>query len=363
MNNNRTNRTEFHALKNGNVSKNRNASKHRNALEHRNTLKGKNASGRNFFCKKASAASLCLAAVLSLSGCSLALEEAQSQPGQDRLAGVFVTTEYIRQGTPEIEMNSQGEITFKETTEKVYGTLNRENDSSQPPITFPGLEGYGLYCLEFPEKDFEGTGITVNDGEERMVSYYTGDDFFTDLHFSSTDQEEGAEGSLYVSTDTSFNYFFNPVYQQKDGQVYLLPGTGISTDYFVDGQQYSHDTSQSISRNMDGKEETKSYRFKVSIVAADPPVDTELLFMSEDHQLLKSLRAAQLDALFEKEVPELELSADVAYLILQQKTKDGTESTHQLFDHGAETLTYMVPAENHMLRELQIYLVWPDTDQ
>lgn len=357
MNNNRANEAEFHTLKNGNTSKNGNASKHRNAL------KGKNASGRNFSCKKGSAASLCLAAVLSLCGCSLALEEAQSQPGQDRLAGVFVTREYIRQGTPEIEMNSRGEITFRETTEKIYGTLNRENDSSQPPITFPGLEGYGLYCLEFPEKDFEGTGITVNDGEERMVSYYTGDDFFTDLHFSSTDQEEGSEGSLYVSADTAFNYFFNPVYQQKDGQVYLLPGTGISTAYFVDGQKYSHDTSQSISRNMDGKEETKSYCFKVSIVAADPPVDTELLFMSEDHQLLKSLSDAQLDAFFEKEVPELELPADVAYLILQQKTKDGAESTHQLFDHGAETLTYMVPAENHMLRELQIYLTWQDADQ
>ncbi|MCR2047115.1 hypothetical protein NSB25_07480 [Acetatifactor muris] len=327
MNNNRANKTKFHALKSG------------------------------------TATSLCLAAVLSLSGCSLALEEAPSQPGQDRLAGVFVTREYIRQGTPEIEMNSRGEITFKETNEKIYGTLNRENDSSQPPIVFPGLEGYGLYCLEFPEKDFDGTGITINDGEERMVSYYTGDDFFTDLHFSSTDQEEGAEGSLYVSADTAFNYFFNPVYQQEDGQVYLLPGTGISTDYFVDGQQYSHDTAQSISRNMDGREKTKSYRFKVSIVSAAPPVDTELLFMGENHQLLKSLSAAQLDAFFEKEVPELELPADVAYLILQQKTKDGVESTHQLFDRGSEILTYMVPAENHMLRELQIYLTWQDAAQ
>lgn len=357
MNNNRANVAEFHALKNGNTSK------HRNAPKHRTVLKSKNAYGRNFSCKKVSAASLCLAAVFSLSGCRLALEEAESQPGQDRLAGIFVTTDHVRQGTPEIEMNSRGEITFRETTEKVYGTLNRENDSSQPPITFPGLEGYGLYCLEFPEKDFDGTSITINDNEEHMVIYYTSDDFFTDLRFSSTDQEEGAEGSLYVSPDNRSAFFFNPVYQQADGQVYLLPGTGISTDSFVDGQQWSHDTSQSMSRNTDEKEETKSYRFKITIVAADPPVETELFFMSEDHRLLRSLTEAQLDTFFEKKVPQLELPADVAYLILRQKTKDNPEGTHQLFDHGTEALTYMVSAENHMLREQELYLVWQDAGQ
>lgn len=326
--------------------------------------KRENTPGRNISCKKVSAALFCLIAALLPSGCSLALDEAPIRTGQDRLAGVFVTSEYIRQGTPEIEMNSQGEITIKETTKKIYGTLNKDTGSTQPPITFPGLEGYGLYRLEFPEMDFMGTGVTdYSSSISEMVSYYTGDDFFTDLHFSSTDEEESAEGSLYVSTDTSFNYFFNPVYQQEDGQVYLLPGTGISTAYFVDGQKYAHDTSQSITRNTDGKEESKSYRFKVSIVAADPPAETELFFMSEDHKLLRSLTTAQLNTFAEKENPQLELSPDVSYLILQQKTKDGAESTHRLFDRGEETLTYMVPAENHMLREMQIYLIWQDAGQ
>lgn len=310
------------------------------------------------------AALFCLTAALLLSGCSLALEEAPTKPGQDRLAGVFVTSEYIRQGTPEIKVNSQGEITLEETTEKIYGTLNKDAKGTQSPITFPGLEGYGLYRLEFPEMDFAGTGVTdYSSSISNIVSYYTSDDFFTDLHFSSTDEEEGAEGSLYVSTDTAFNYFFNPVYQQEDGQVYLLPGTGISTVSFVDGQQYGHDTAQSITRNTDGKEESKSYRFKVSIVAADPPVETELFFLSEGHQLLQSLTEAQLDAFGEGESPGLELPADVSYLILRQKTKNGTESTHRLFDRGEETLTYMVPAENQMLREIQLPLFWQDAGQ
>lgn len=328
-------------------------------------LRSGKASSRSHSRKKISAVSLCLAAVLSLSGCSLALAEALPGPGQDRLAGIFVTTDYILLGEPEIQVNNQGEITIKETTEKIYGTLNKENDSTQPPIVFPGLEGYGFYCLEFPEKDFGSTGIAItgNGSGEHMVNYYTGDDLFTDLHFSSTNEEEYAEGSLYTSPDTRLVYYFNPVYQQKDGQIYLLPGTGISTDSFVDGQRYSHDTSQSISRNTDGKEETRSYRFKINIVAADPLIDTELLFMSEDHQLLRSLTAAQLDALFEKELPQLELTSDIAYLILRQKTKDSGESTHRLFDRGTETLTYMVPAENHLLRELQLPLIWQDADQ
>ncbi|WP_276949104.1 hypothetical protein [Acetatifactor muris] len=325
--------------------------------------KSRHTPGKNISCKKISAALFCLTAALLLSSCSLALDEAPARPGQDRLAGIFVTSEYIRQGTPEIKMNSRGEITIEETTEKIYGTLNKDAGSTQPPITFPGLEGYGLYRLEFPEMDFTGTGVTDYSSGNDIVGYYTCDDFFTDLYFFSTDEEEGAEGSIYISPDVGFVYYFNPVYQQADGQIYLLPGTGLSTTSFTDGQKQSHDTSQSITRNRAGKEETKSYRFKVSIVAADPPAETELFFMSEDHQLLQSLTEAQLDALGERESPGLELPADVSYLILRQKTKNGAESTHRLFDRGEETLTYMMPAENHMLREIQLPLFWQDAGQ
>ena len=275
--------------------------------------KSRHTPGKNISCKKISAALFCLTAALLLSSCSLALDEAPSRPGQDRLAGIFVTSEYIRQGTPEIKIT--------------------------------------------------GTGVTDYSSENDIVGYYTCDDFFTDLYFFSTDEEEGAEGSIYISPDVGFVYYFNPVYQQADGQIYLLPGTGLSTTSFTDGQKQSHDTSQSITRNRAGKEETKSYRFKVSIVAADPPAETELFFMSEDHQLLQSLTEAQLDALGERESPGLELPADVSYLILRQKTKNGAESTHRLFDRGEETLTYMMPAENHMLREIQLPLFWQDAGQ
>lgn len=285
--------------------------------------------------------------LLAYAGVPLALAEAETKAGEDRLAGIFVTTDYIEPGMPHVDVNARGEIVIKEQApDKIYGTVNDRTDRNQPPVSFPGLEGFGIYCLQFWE-----------DASQAFSYYWTADNIFAGLNFSALDEEDLVEASFYVKSGTPCAYYFHPVYQQEDGQAYLLPGSGISSDSF-DGFRYSYSLSQSVSRNWNGTEETKGYRYSVTVIGADAPGDTELLFISRDGKMLRSLSGEELEARFQSDMPQLEIPADVAYLILRQTKNGSSEYTHTLFDRGAECLEYMVAAEDRFLHPRNLSLTW-----
>ena len=273
----------------------------------------------------------------------LALPESQAE--EDRLAGIFVTEKHIESGMPEIDVNALGEIVIKEQEPaRIYGTINEDDLSI--PVTFPGLEGFGIYNLQLQDE-----------ASQIPSGFYTCDDIFTDMHLTASDDEEHAEASLYVRAGSPCSYYFNPVYQQADGTLYLLPGSGITSDS-LNGASWSQSIAQSRSTSFGGTEETESYRFTVNIISADVPADTELIFMEQDNQVLRRLSGQELELLFQQDTPGLELPADVSYLILRQ-TKDGTEEyTHTLFDRGAESLEYMVPADDSCLHPRSLPLIW-----
>lgn len=296
------------------------------------------------------AAILSAAALLLLCGGLLAragvpLALAESQTGDDRLAGIFITKKYIEPGMPEIDVNARGEIVIKEQeAARIYGTINEDDLSI--PVTFPGLEGFGIYNLQLQDE-----------ASQIPSGFYTCDDIFTDIHFTTSDAEEHAEASVYVRADSPCSYYFNPVYQQADGTLYLLPGSGITSDS-LNGTSWSQGISQSRSKSTGGTEETEGYRFTVKIVSADVPLDMELIFMDQDNQVLRRLSGDELELLFQEDMPQLEIPADVSYLVLRQ-TKGGTEGfTHTLFDRGAESLEYMAAAQDSYLHPRHLPLVW-----
>lgn len=297
------------------------------------------------------AAILSAAALLMLCGglldhAGVPLALAESQTGGDRLAGIFITENYIEPGMPEIDVNALGEIVIKEQeAARIYGAFNE--DALSIPVAFPGLEGFGIYHL------------LLQDGtSQEPAGYYTCDDIFADMHFTTSDDGEHAEASVYVRADSPCSYYFNPVYQQADGALYLLPGNGVTSDSLNGGASWAQSIAQSRSTSFGETEETESYRFTVKIISADVPADTELIFMNQDNQVLRRLSGQELDLLFQEDMPGLELSADVSYLILRQ-TKDGIEEiTHTLFDRGAESLEYMVAADDSYLHPRYLQLVW-----
>lgn len=283
---------------------------------------------------------------LSESGGRLALEEL---PGQDaRLAGVFVTTEPIEPEPPELELDSRGQIVVKDTgTQKIYGSFTGY-DAGAGTVTFPGLNGYGIYCLTAPEDEtHEATDAKYN------VSDYP----FANSHYYFSDQEERVETDLYIRAGRFAKYYFNPVYQQTDGQIYLLAGSGVSSDSFVDGQKFSHGLSESVSRTENGEQDTITLGFTVNIIGSALPQETELLLMDEANRPLERYGEERLEELAAAG-ETLALPEGTAYLVLRQAIEGKEHDSRRLFDRNAETVEYMVPAEDGYLYFRQLPLAW-----
>ena len=295
----------------------------------------------------ASAPALLGGCALAESGGSLALEEL---PGQGaRLAGVFVTSKHIEPGPSELEFNSRGDIRIKDTgSEKIYGSFTGY-DAGEPVVTFPGLEGYGIYSLTAPEDEtHEATG----------ARYMTTDFHFANVHYYVLDQEDSVEADLYITADSHVAYYFNPVYQQEDGQIYLLAGSGVTSQSFNDGQKFNHSISESTSHRSNEETLTRSQKFSVNIIASEAPQETELLLMDGENRLIKRYSEEQLAELTDAGA-SLTLPGEASYLILRQ-TKAGEEhGGRTLIDQDAEYVEYMAPAGNDILYFRQLPLIWP----
>lgn len=287
----------------------------------------------------------CLTAILFTGGCSLALEE-PSTVGNDRLAGIFVTEQYIEPEEPQLEVNARGEIYAKDTgPRKIYGSfIGYEKDAAV--VTFPDLQGYGVYSFLVPE-----------DETHEASGYSACDSIFTDCHFTVSDTEESLEASFYAIAGSPRHYYFNPVYQQPDGQLYLVPGEGIASDSFLDGQKFSKSIAQSTTETKSGSETTKGQSFSITVIAADPPQDMELFLMDAGHQVLERYSARELEAL-SAAGEALRLPPRSAYLILQQTLPENAQK-RQLFDQGTEYLEYRITEADGYLHARQLPLLWP----
>lgn len=313
---------------------------------------------------------LCLLLLLPVSGCGLpgglALAREELPSAEDRLIGIFVTEDYIEPASPTLRYNRLGNITVENPEpDRIYGSYTASDDASQSVVTFPALEGLGLYQLTVPGSD---------------AVFTTADPGFSDLHFEVTDDGDYMEGSLYVVADQPQLYYFHPVYQQADGQIYLLPGSGISSDALAEGAQFNQTISESSSQTENGTVVAQGQSFSVNVIAKNAPLDTELLCMDREHQVLQRIPLTGLETLsgtapadslvletgsesnivLSDDQPRLTLPADTAYVILCQTTKTGQDS-HSAYDYGCEYLEYYMDGKNGILYPYQIQLVWPQS--
>lgn len=295
----------------------------------------------------ASAPTLLVGCALAGNGGRLALEEL---PGREaRLAGVFVTREYIAPDPPSLEVNSRGEIVAEAAEPKrIYGSFTGYG-AGEAVVAFPGLEGYGIYSLAAPEDETHEAA-----GDRYMVSDFP----FSNVHYYVLDQEDSVEADLYVSTGTRAAYYFNPVYQQEDGQIYLLAGSGVTSESFCDGQKFGHSISESTSLCSNAEVSGRSQKFSVNIIGSGAPQETELLLMNGENQLIKRYSEEQLEELADAGA-SLALPREASYLILRQAKAGKEHDSRTLFDQGAEYVDYMVSAGSEILYYQHLPLVWP----
>ena len=252
------------------------------------------------------AIALILALALSLPGCSLLRED--GEPSEtDRLVGVYITESYI--DTFDFEayfqdnassLSGGGEIS-REDTEKYSQRIYAEVVDGK--TSFP-IVGVPLIAARY-EKDGESyTGsdcgdkladvhLSINNSDDMVTTVLTGE-IFTD------------SGSGRVTA------YCNPVYQQADGRIYLVPGEGMTAD---SGGSMVFSLSASRESAVEGEQ---GYGMEITLTATGryPSDKLAVLLYSADGELMGRTEYAPED------MPEEIAAGGAAWAVFEDYTRD-----------------------------------------
>lgn len=291
--------------------------------------------------------------LLLLPGCRLAREDEAQEQSHDRLVGVFVTEEHLDLFDFEAYFNDHAEElisggkTVIENTQgyeqRIYA--NMENGG----CVFEGLEGILFASYAFREENVSG----YRNAPENRVSGQV------NLEESETGTVLSMDGTIYISDKIGYaQYFYNPVWQDGEGRVYLTAGTGLSSNVTEGtGMKNWHDISDEYSVTADGQ--TQSYRadIRIAIEAITLPERYSICYMDENHQKLAE------EAFPPEEMPpQLQPPEGTAYLLVKGTghRRDGTEFVgRQIFSKGEDrVLDVYIAEENHICVKSNTQILW-----
>lgn len=251
------------------------------------------------------AIALIFAIALMLPGCSLLREEGEPADA-DRLVGVYITENYIDSFDFEAyvqdnasSLSGGGEISREDAakyTRRIYAEITDGKTS------FP-IEGIAFIAARY-EKD--GESCTGSDYGDKLA----------DVHLSinvSDDMETTVlTGKLFADSGAGhMSAYCNPVYQQADGRVYLVPGEGVSANM----GSMTHSLSESCESAKKGE---RGYGMDITLEVEGRRTSEKLavLLYSAEGALLSRTEYAP------EEMPE-EISAEgAAWAVFEDYTAD-----------------------------------------
>lgn len=243
---------------------------------------------------------------LMLPGCSLLREDGEPADA-DRLVGVYITENYIDsfdfeayvQDNASSLSGGSGEISREDAakyTRRIYAEITDGKTS------FP-IEGIAFIAERY-EKD--GESCTGSDYGDKLA----------DVHLSinvSDDMETTVlTGKLFADSGAGhMSAYCNPVYQQADGRVYLVPGEGVSANM----GSMTHSLSESCESAKKGE---RGYGMDITLEVEGrrPSEKLAVLLYSAEGALLSRTEYAP------EEMPE-EISAEgAAWAVFEDYTAD-----------------------------------------
>lgn len=243
---------------------------------------------------------------LMLPGCSLLREDGEPADA-DRLVGVYITENYIDsfdfeayvQDNASSLSGGSGEISREDAakyTRRIYAEITDGKTS------FP-IEGIAFIAARY-EKDGES---------------YNGSDYgdkLADVHLSinvSDDMETTVlTGKLFADSGAGhMSAYCNPVYQQADGRVYLVPGEGMSANM----GSMTHSLSESCESAKKGE---RGYGMDITleVEGSRPSEKLAVLLYSAEGALLSRTEYAP------EEMPEEISAAGAAWAVFEDYTAD-----------------------------------------
>lgn len=251
------------------------------------------------------AIALILVLALMLPGCSLLREEGEPADA-DRLVGVYITENYIDSFDFEAyvqdnasSLSGGGEISREDAakyTRRIYAEVVDGKTS------FP-IEGIAFIAARY-EKD--GESCTGSDYGDKLA----------DVHLSinvSDDMETTVlTGKLFADSGAGrMSAYCNPVYQQADGRVYLVPGEGVSANM----GSMTHSLSESCESAKKGE---RGYGMDITLEVEGrrPSEKLAVLLYSAEGALLSRTEYAP------EEMPEEIAAEGAAWAVFEDYTAD-----------------------------------------
>lgn len=274
-----------------------------------------------------------------LTGCSLAVEDAENGQAGDKLVGVLITKEHIDLFDFDTYMN------------KLYAI---ESDENQSGIVFEGIDGVILLSLE--ETDENGESYLTTKSSEG----------FSDLHTAINVQDEMEEitvsGKIYTypSNVSEEIYYANPIYQEPDGDIYTVGGSGYSMNTSCgEGEQMGTSFSPETKETINGKSKAEKYTVEVKYMLMYKPVEITLYQMSKEHTII------QKDEYEPGNLPTtINADSNTAYFLIETQKEDLEGNIfymREIFEPSLEAENYLntyCPMGNGILTKQQTEIIW-----
>jgi hypothetical protein len=281
---------------------------------------------------------LCCALVfLVFSSCQLARENAGAGMEEERLIGIFITTEPLDLFDFEGYINDNlrrfqgGNILINErNAQKYQGRLYAvlvprvltNEETGETVLTheyvFEGVEGI-LYCAPSMQS---ADGVT---GYVSAVTDPAISNGHANLSFGDDENSLSLEGTLFaIPSNKAIVYYFNPVYQSSGGDVYSVTGSGftVSTETYSEGSIYSQTLESATTVTENGRAKTERMSVKISISVMFAPERITIVQMNPDNAVVKLTEYKP-----EKMPKEFTLEANAAYFIVETHKQDNRGNT------------------------------------
>lgn len=315
-----------------------------------------------------------------LTACRLAAEEGEIISGEDRLAGIFITTEYVDTfDLDDIDTKAlmKGEL-VREGDGRVCGSFDEE----QGEFVFADLQGYSLGSVVLSKEwgDYY-CGVSSDCFSEVKLNYVNqGYSCFGTLHYDVTQigseyqiyrdesykkdypdavvhniiDEDGSDAYEVLTDGKELTLYGNPVYETAQGQMYLIPGNGIRLSGTGETQvdrECSVDFSETATTKKEGTISESTNTVKIVYRGAVPLQTITFSWCSGSGKVLEKMHYAA-DA-----IPDsVKWKDGTAYILVSLKKTDGTEE-YDMIRKGEESYPVYLPSDSLILKCMEIKII------
>lgn len=286
---------------------------------------------------------LLLITCVMLTGCQLATDEVNEDGfiHGDRLVGVVVTTEhldlfdieaFLKDNPQALKGGSIGSV-GPEYQNRIYAQEELEHSTTEDGVpcttiyyNFDHLEGIQLLAYQTRTILEDGSVLaetTVCSSTEGIYEAHMGNEL--------------NEGTIFVPEGEEATFFTNPVYQDSDGRLYLVGGTGISNQNMT-GSMWQTITEE-FTETENGQEiDSEKREFKICVEAVNITERVVIVQMSGDNTMLGR---QEFDP---NEMPE-ELTPEegCAYLLVEEHV--GEEISRTMIEPDDRYITVYVKSD------------------